>query len=83
MPAVRLAAVKEMIRSLDDTTIELLRQRAEAETDTGVKVEIDTGLALAALDGGDVSARLAAVKMLSSRLKPTSAIVWPRWSSRR
>jgi urea transport system permease protein len=67
-PAIRLAAVKEMIRSLDDTTIELLRQRADAETDTAVKVEIDTGLAMAALDGPDVGARLAAVKTLSSRL---------------
>jgi urea transport system permease protein len=67
-PGVRLAAVKEMIRSLDDTTLDLLRRRAEAETDTAVKVEIDTGLALAALDSTEVSARLAAIKTLSSRL---------------
>jgi urea transport system permease protein len=67
-PAVRLAAVKEMIRSLDDTTLELLRQRSQAETDTAVKVEIDTGLAMAALDSPDATARLAAIKTLSSRL---------------
>ena len=37
--------------SLDETTIELLRQRAGVETDAAVRREIETGLALAALDG--------------------------------
>ena len=50
---MRLGAVKDMLRSLDDATVELLRQRAAAETDAAVKREIETGLALAALDGDD------------------------------
>ena len=61
-PAVRLRAVKDIVRSLDATTIELLGQRAATETDPAVRHEIETGLALAALDGGDPAARLRAVE---------------------
>ena len=68
--AVRLAAVKEMLRALDEPSIEVLRQRAGRETDASVKAEIETGLALAALDGGDQKARLEAVATLSRRLRP-------------
>src|SRR6267142_1366217 len=66
-PAVRLDAVTDMIRSLDETTVELLRQRAGVETDTAVKHEIETGLALAALDALDAATRLQAVETLSHR----------------
>ena len=65
---VRLAAVKDMVRSIDDTTAQLLRQRIGAEPDGAVRREIETGLALAALDGTDQAARLQAVGVLSSRL---------------
>ncbi|MGE3510469.1 MAG: urea ABC transporter permease subunit UrtB [Vicinamibacterales bacterium] len=65
---VRLAAVQQMMRSLDSTVVELLQQRAAEETDSDVRYEIDTALAIAALDGDDVSARRAAVDTLSSRL---------------
>ena len=68
--AVRLAAVSEMVRALDDTTIDLLRQRAGTETDDAVKYEIDTGLALAALDDPDRTVRLAAIATLRDRLRP-------------
>ncbi|MEQ1574048.1 MAG: urea ABC transporter permease subunit UrtB [Vicinamibacterales bacterium] len=68
--AVRLAAVKDMVRTLDASTVELLNQRAAAETDMAVKYEIETGLALAALDGDDPQIRLRAVETLSSRLRP-------------
>ena len=47
------AAVKEMLRSLDEASIALLRERVGVETDADVKEEIETGLALAALDSGD------------------------------
>ncbi len=63
--AVRLDAVREMLRSLDEASIALLRERVGVETDAGVKAEIETGLALAALDGGDPEARLAAIATLS------------------
>ncbi|HET9358653.1 MAG TPA: hypothetical protein VFO58_02835, partial [Vicinamibacterales bacterium] len=65
---VRLAAVKELLRSLDASGIELLRQRKDQESDSRVRYEIDTALALAALDGGDSAARVAAVETLSERL---------------
>jgi urea transport system permease protein len=67
---VRLGAVTEMLRALDETSIAVLRQRVGQETDKAVKAEIETGLALAALDGGDEKARLDAVQTLSLRLRP-------------
>jgi urea transport system permease protein len=69
-PAVRLDAVKEMMRSPDEAALELLRERARVETDGSVKDEIQTALALAALDGADTAARLEAIGVLSHRLRP-------------
>src|SRR6266404_5355886 len=63
--AVRLDAVRDMLRSLDDATVALLRERSSVETNSSVKKEIATGLALAALDGSDTGARLAAIATLS------------------
>ena len=68
--AIRLGAVAELMRSLDDAGIALLRQRAGVEKDPGVKAEIETGLALAALDGSDQVVRLEAISTLSRRLRP-------------
>jgi urea transport system permease protein len=62
--AVRLDAVRDMLGSLDETTVALLRERVDKETNSGVKKEIATGLALAALDGTDSAARLAAIATL-------------------
>ncbi|HEY2843507.1 MAG TPA: urea ABC transporter permease subunit UrtB [Bryobacteraceae bacterium] len=62
--SVRMDAVRDMLRSLDDPTVALLRERIAVETNSGVKKEIATGLALAALDGSDNSARLAAIDTL-------------------
>ena len=51
---VRLAAVREMLRSLDEDSVAILRERLEKETDPAVKkAMIETGLALADLDSGD------------------------------
>jgi urea transport system permease protein len=66
--SIRLSAVTEMLRSLDDASVELLRQREAEETDAAVKYQIETGLALAALDGSDRDARLAAIETLGGRL---------------
>src|SRR5207244_13170127 len=63
--AVRLDSVRGMIRSLDDANVALLRERLGVETNSSVKKEIATGLALAALDGADNQARLAAIATLS------------------
>jgi urea transport system permease protein len=63
--AVRLEAVRDMLQSLDEPTLDLLRKRLPVETNGAVKREIQTGLALATLDGTDVKARLEAVATLS------------------
>ena len=67
---VRVDAVKQMLRSLDEASIELLRERAAEETESSVLYEIDTALALADLDEGEAGARLAAAETLSDRLSP-------------
>jgi urea transport system permease protein len=64
-PAVRLEAVRDMLKSLDELTVALLRKRLPVESNSGVKKEIATGLALAALDGSDTKARLDALATLS------------------
>jgi len=64
--SVRLAAVKDMLRSLDDGTVALLRERMGVETNSRVKKEIATGLALAALDDADTKDRLDAIARLKS-----------------
>jgi urea transport system permease protein len=66
-PAIRLDAAREMLKSLDEANVAVLRERIGAETDAGVRKEIETGLALAALDGTDQHARLDAVATLSRR----------------
>ncbi len=66
--ALRLTAVGDMLRQLDESTIELLRQRLGVETDAAVKAQIETGLALAALDGTDQKARLVAIATLAPNL---------------
>jgi urea transport system permease protein len=68
--SVRLAAVRDMLRSLDATTLELLRERARVESDAGVQRAIATGLAMAELDEADPERRLAAVATLSDRISP-------------
>ncbi|MEO5923655.1 MAG: urea ABC transporter permease subunit UrtB [Bryobacteraceae bacterium] len=65
-PSVRLEAVRDLNQSLDEATVPILKERAAKETDAGVKKEIETGLALAALDGMDSAAKLAAINTLSS-----------------
>lgn len=62
--SLRLEAVREMSRSLDEPTVALLRQRSTVETNIRVKNEIATALALAALDGSDIKARVAAIGVL-------------------
>ena len=62
--AVRLDAVQEMSKSLDEATVALLRQRLDVERNSKVKSEIATSLALAALDGPDGKARLDAIATL-------------------
>ena len=67
---VRLAAVTEMLRSLDADSISILRARESAETNDAVRQAIRTGLAIADLDHEDAAIRLAAVEQLEGSLNP-------------
>lgn len=62
--AVRLDAVREILTSLDDATIALLRERMPLEKNAAIKKEIATGLALADLDSTDEQTRLSAISTL-------------------
>ena len=67
--SVRLQAARDMERDLDEGNVQLLRERSAVEKDSGVKKEIDTGLALAALNGSDQQARLAAISTLRGNIR--------------
>jgi urea transport system permease protein len=67
-PEVRLAAVKELLRSVDETTLGLLRARLAAEGNSGIRTEIEVGLALADLQSTDAATRLAAIGSLEDSL---------------
>ncbi|WP_428310174.1 urea ABC transporter permease subunit UrtB [Hydrocarboniphaga sp.] len=63
-PAVRLAAVREMMRSVDEASTAALRAHRESESDAKVQSAIDIGLALADLASSEADVRLAAVQHL-------------------
>ena len=69
--AVRLAAVQQLLRAIDDPTAQLLRQRLAVEHDAAVKRLIREGLAMADLDDSvPPQRRLAAIRELSGSLNP-------------
>ena len=68
--SVRLTAVNEMLRSLDDESVAILRSRAADESDEQVQRAIETGLALADLANENADTRLAAVQQLEGNLSP-------------
>ena len=67
---VRLAAVTEMMRSLDEEGAELLRKLVEAEKSDAVREAMRSGLALADLGSDDAAVRLGAIEVLSGNLSP-------------
>jgi len=64
----RLAAVNEILRSLDDDSVAALRERLSKEKDSAVRSAISTGLALSDLESSDAGKRLAAVNTLSGSM---------------
>ncbi len=56
-PAVRTAAIQEMLRSIDDTTAPILRARLAQESDASVRRLINDGLGMADLDDSVPPAR--------------------------
>jgi len=69
-PDVRLAAVKEMLRSLDEDSVAVLRAGLEKEKDAHVQQAMRAGLALVDLDNSDAQVRLAAAQSLKGTLNP-------------
>lgn len=67
--SIRLDAVRDIEKDLDEGNVQLLRERSGVETDSGVKKELGTGLALAALDGSDAQARLSAISILRHSIR--------------
>ena len=67
---VRLAAVNEMLRSLDADSISILRGQERTEKNDAVRQAIRTGLAIADLEDEDAAIRLAAVQQLDGSLNP-------------
>jgi urea transport system permease protein len=65
---VRRDAVKELLGSIDESTAALLEQRVGVEQDPEVRRDIETGLAMSALDATDKAARLKAIATLRTRL---------------
>ena len=63
--SIRLGALNEVIKSIDDDSVELLKARREIETDNDALELIETGLSLYALDNGDKTSRIAAIRVLS------------------
>ena len=69
-PRVRIAAVKQMRRDLDEETEAVLRQQLAVEKDRGVQRQINVALALSALADTDPAKRLAAVRALDGENAP-------------
>ena len=67
-PQVRLAAVTEMLRSMDEEGAAALRARYENEDDDAVRDAIGIGLAVADLDSDSAQTRLAAIDTLRGSL---------------
>jgi urea transport system permease protein len=65
---VRLAAVREMVRGMDDEVAAVLRDHLPHESDGRTKREIREALAQADLSSDDAGVRLGAVKALSGSL---------------
>ncbi len=69
-PDVRLNAVREMLRSLDDDSVAILRAGLEKEKNAAVQQAMRAGLALVDLDNPDAKTRLAATQSLEGTLNP-------------
>jgi len=68
--SVRINALNEVLKQIDEDSIELLKSRKEKETDADALQVIDIGLALYALDNGEKKQRLEAIEFLSDTVNP-------------
>ena len=67
---MRRAAVKELLRTLDEDTVRCCARSSQTEKDPHVRSDIEAGLALADLQSPDAETRLAAVNALKDTLNP-------------
>jgi urea transport system permease protein len=64
----RLAAVNELLRSIDQDTVAIVRERVANETDDEVRQRMEVAIGLADLSVEDADARLAAIGRLQGSL---------------
>jgi urea transport system permease protein len=69
-PAVRLAAVNNMLKEATPETAATMRAAIEKETDSDVAQAMRTVIAMVDLNGDDPVARLAAIEILRDSLSP-------------
>jgi len=69
-PEIRKSAVTEMLKKIDDDTLELLSIHVKQEADEDVKELMLTALAIGDLSSEDENAVLAAIKTLNGNLEP-------------
>ncbi|HEV7609350.1 MAG TPA: urea ABC transporter permease subunit UrtB [Steroidobacteraceae bacterium] len=69
-PEIRRGAVREMMRSLDADSVDILRVAVASEKDAQVKQAIREALAVADLESADADTRLAAVRAMTESLSP-------------
>jgi len=67
---VRLASVKEMLRSMDEETVAILRSHVAKESNRTVKTAINVGLAAADIENTDPAVRVKAAETLGKSLNP-------------
>src|SRR5690606_12626232 len=67
---LRLSAVREMLRTMDEPSARLLRTYRNTEQDEDVQREMDLALALIDLESPDRTVRLGAVDTLHGSLHP-------------
>lgn len=68
--SVRVNALNEIIKQIDDDSVELLRTRRETEKDKSALQLIDIGLSLYDIDNTEKAQRLKAIELLSDTVNP-------------
>jgi len=68
--SIRISALNEVLKEINDESVELLNSRKEKETDNEALRLIDIGLSLYALDNGEKPQRLQAISVLSETINP-------------
>ena len=68
--AVRISALNEVLKKIDDDSLSLLKARLEKEIDEDARDLINVGLSLYDLQGEDKSKRLKAIEGLSESVNP-------------